>query len=310
VPCWSVMDASKIDKRAVREAVRLNDLGGERLEAGDWDAALGHYREAVDLAPYFGPAWFNMGLIHKWRREWSDSLACNARAAWLITNGLSDDSGDEGSPAWWNLGIAATAVRHWDAAREAWRRFGIDIPDGTGELRLDFGMTPVRLDPGGSGEVVWGTRIDPARVVIKNVPTPASGRHWGDIVLHDGAPNGERQVGDQTFGVFDEIEVWQDSGIPTLEVEVTVTGAEDSLALEDAFEAAELAAEDWTRSVRVICGQCSAGSPPGSHEHPQAPYAAQRRFGLAAPADQAARVLARWAAACPGRSYGEPRAAG
>jgi hypothetical protein len=305
------MDTSKMDKHAVQEAARLNDIGGQRLDAGDWDAALARYREAVDLAPYYGPAWFNMGLIHKWRRQWSDSLACNARAAWLITNGLSDDSSDKGSPAWWNLGIAATAVRSWDVAREAWRRYGIPLPDGTGELRFDLGIAPVRLDPGGSGEVVWGIRLDPARVVIKNVPTPASGHRWGDIVLHDGAPNGERELGGSTYGVFDEIEVWLASGIPTLEVEVTVTDAEDSRALEDAFEAAGLAAEDWTRAVRVLCAQCSEGSLASGHEHPPAPYAAQRRFGLAAPTDRAVRELATWAAARPGgRSYGEPRAAG
>jgi hypothetical protein len=303
------MDMSKIDKDAVRQAVRLNDLGGKRLDAGDWDAALVRYREAADRAPYYGPAWFNMGLIHKWRRQWSDSLACNARAGWLITNGLSDDSSDEGSPAWWNLGIAATALRSWDVAREAWRRYGISIPDGMGELRLDLGIAPVRLDPDGSAEVVWGTRVDPARVVIKNVPTPASGHGWGDIVLHDGAPNGERQFGGHTFGVFDEIEVWQASGIPTLEAEVTVTDAEDSQALADAFDAAGLAAEDWTRNIRALCKQCSEGSQPAGHEHPPAPYAAKRLFGLAAPADEAARVLSAWAAERPGRAHGDPRPA-
>jgi hypothetical protein len=301
------MNKDAIDEHAVRKAMHLNDLGGERLDAGDLDAALSLYQKAAGIAPYYGPAWYNMGLVHKWRRDWPQSLACNEHAARLITEGLSDDEGDEGSPAWWNLGIAATALRRWDTAREAWRHYGIPIPDGTGELQLDFGPAPVRLDPDSCGEVVWGLRIDPARIVIKNVPTPSSGRHWGDIILHDGAPSGERQVGDQVFGVFDAIEVWQPSGIPTLEVDVTVTDAGDSGALELAFDQAGLAAEDWTASVRMLCKQCSEGSPGNGHHHPPAPYSTGRRFGLAASPEQAGRLLAEWAAARPGtRTYGDP----
>jgi hypothetical protein len=99
-------------------------------------------------------------------------MDCNERAAAL--------GGAEGDPAWWNLGIAATALRRWDAARDAWRRFGIQVPDGTGELQMDLGPAPVRLDPDGRAEVVWGRRVDPARIVVINVPTPESGHRWGD----------------------------------------------------------------------------------------------------------------------------------
>lgn len=198
------------DRRAWREASKINDRGRARADAGEWDDALSLYRRAVGLAPAFEPAWFNMGLIHKWRREWVDALACCERAASL-------GSGDEGEPAWWNLGIAATALRRWDVARSAWRRFGIQVPDGDGEIQMLLGPAPVRIRPQDHGEVVWGLRIDPARVVVKNVPLPESGRRWGDIILHDGAPNGHRTFGDRTYSVFDELERWQPSEIPTLE---------------------------------------------------------------------------------------------
>jgi hypothetical protein len=33
-----------------------------------------------------------------------------------------------------DLGIAATALRHWETAGNAWRGFGIQIPDGAGEV--------------------------------------------------------------------------------------------------------------------------------------------------------------------------------
>lgn len=178
-------------RRAWNEASEINERGRACADAGDWDDALSHYRQAVSIAPAFDPAWFNMGLIHKWRREWVNALECCERAASLSNSG-------EGEPAWWNLGIAATALRRWDAARNAWRRFGIQVPGGDGEIQMRLGPAPVRLNPQQHGEVVWGLRIDPARVVIKNVPLPESGHRWGDIVLHDGAPNGHRTVADRT----------------------------------------------------------------------------------------------------------------
>jgi hypothetical protein len=286
------------DEAALRKAFELNEQGRACANAGDLDGALASYRQATEAAPDYEPAWFNMGLVFKQRRQWEQALDCNERAAAL--------DGQKGDPAWWNLGIAATALRRWDMARNAWRRFGIDFPDGEGELKLDFGPAPVRLDPARIGEVVWGQRIDPARIQIVNVPTPASGHRWGDIVLHDGAPNGERTWNGRVFGVFDELERWQPSGTPTLQVRVTATEVGDTQALTDLFEAAGYAAEDWTASVRILCRACSEGQP-GAHDHPVQQAEQERKFGLAAPPElAAARLLEQWAAARPdGRAHTE-----
>jgi len=281
------------------EADRLNEQGSEHAGVGDWDAALSLYRQAADLVPAHAPAWFNMGLIYKRRLQWDQVMGCNEHAAAL--------GAAEGNPAWWNLGIAATALRRWDAARNAWRRFGIQVPEGTGELQMDLGPAPVRLDPDGLCEVVWGRRVDPARIVVMNVPTPQSGHRWGDVVLHDGAPNGERRAWGQVYGVFDELERWQPSAIPTLEVPVTLADETDAQALADLFDQAGCAAQDWTTSIRLLCKQCSEGQPREDHEHPVPPFAAERRFGLAAPLDLATRLLGEWAATRPGTcQHGDP----
>jgi hypothetical protein len=281
------------------EADRLNDQGREQADAGAWDEALSCYRQAADLVPEFEPAWFNMGLIFKRRRQWNQAMDCNARAAAL--------GGAEGDPALWNLGIAATALHRWDTARSAWRGFGIGVPEGTGELRMDFGPAPVRLDPDGRGEVVWGRRIDPARVVVANVPTPESGHRWADVVLHDGAPHGERTAWGRAYPVFDELERWQASPTPTLQAQVTAAGDTDAQALISVFDQAGYAAQDWTATLRPICRQCSEGLPADGHDHPSQPLAAQRWFGLAAPPQEASRLLAAWAAAQPDtRSASDP----
>ena len=98
--------------------------------------------------------WYNAGLAAKYKGELTESLRCNQKAVEL-------DPRNEA--AWWNLGIAATALRNWPEARRAWRGFGIDVPPGDNEMR-DAGQTAcVRLNPSADGEVVWGERIDPAR---------------------------------------------------------------------------------------------------------------------------------------------------
>jgi hypothetical protein len=291
-----------IDRASFQVAMELNEQGRACADAGDLDDALSWYRQAIEAAPGYEPAWFNMGLVFKQRRRWEQALECNERAAAL--------DGGEGDPAWWNLGIAATALRHWEAARNAWCRFGIQIPDGAGEVELDFGLAPVRLDPDRGGEVVWGRRVDPARIRIENVPTPASGHRWRDIVLHDGAPNGERTSNGQVYGVFDELERWQVSDIPTLQVRITVADAAGAQDLTDRLEAAGCAAEDWTASVRTLCRSCSEGQP-GSHDHGAHEAGTERLFGLAAPPDVAARLLEEWTAASLGdRGHDVPEAVG
>jgi hypothetical protein len=101
-----------------------------------------------------------LGLVRKRQRRWTESLACNLRAAAL-------DPTDEA--AWWNAGIAATALGAWASARQAWAAFGIELPPGDGEITMRLGLTPIRLNPQSNDEVVWCTRVDPARAIIHNV---------------------------------------------------------------------------------------------------------------------------------------------
>ena len=93
---------------------------------------------------------------------------------------LELDPSDEA--AWWNLGIAATALRDWSEAGRAWKGCGIKCEARDGEVRAPIVTACVRLDPAGLGEVVWGQRLDPARMVILNVPLLESGHRFHDII--------------------------------------------------------------------------------------------------------------------------------
>ena len=280
----------------------------ERAELADRIAT-----ELLSRDPDVHSLWFDRALLAKWRRDWPAAQELGSRALELVAPEHREEE-----PAAWNLGIAATARRDWATARAAWRTFGIPVDgEGAEPIAGDMGMVPVRLNPPPrfvgrqeveidgrtwDTEVVWGVRLDPARVQLVSVPLPGSGHRHGDVVLHDGDVHGTRELDGREVPVFEEIELWERSPRPTLGVEVTGTDA-DVDELLSALDDAGLAAEDWTGNVRVLCAVCSEGAP-GAHDHP-APTGSARTIGLSGDRDDAAAVLAAWVAADPRREAGE-----
>jgi tetratricopeptide (TPR) repeat protein len=282
-----------LDSFKKRRAKAQNEAGIRHAEQGNRPAARAAYESALKLDPDLSPAWFNLGLIHKELRNWDEVIRCNRRSIELTGETTNN-------PAWWNLGIGATALRHWETAREAWRAYGVAIPDGEGPIEENLGLAPIRIDPEGNAEVVWATRIDPARAVIRSVPLPDTGRRWGDCILHDGVPRGERMYKGQPRAVFDELEVWESSGVPTLVARVECASFEDSDELSRIFFQADLAAEDWTKDVRALCQACSEGLVDIPHNHEgEAEWSLERRFGFAAKEEEASRWTAEWTSVSP-----------
>ena len=303
--------------RQLARAYRSVGLGDGAAPDAEQRAALADRiaAEALRRDPQDGTMWFDRALLAKWRRDWAAAHEHGVRALDLVPADRR-----EGEPAAWNLGITATARRDWALARQCWRDFGIPV-GGTGSepITEDFGLAPVRLNPPprfvgqaellvdgtpGDTEVVWGTRVDPARIQLVSVPLPGSGHRHGDVVLHDGDTQGTRRLGDEEVGVFNEIELWARSPRPTLSLVVTAT-AGDAEQLVDALDAAGLAGEDWTTNVRMLCAACSNGSP-GGHDHPgRAAVDGERTIGISGRPDDAAAVLTAWLAAGPGRAADE-----
>lgn len=266
----------------------------QALEGNDDDEALRVYHQALALDAKRAGTLYNIGLIHKYRSEWVESLAFNQRSVEL-------DPSDEAAN--WNLAIAATALCDWATARATWQRLGIQVAEGEGPIEDDFGMTPVRLNPDEGGEVVWGTRIDPVRVRIQNIPYPSSGFRPGDVVLHDGAPTGTRQWRGREYDVFNVLQLHMPSRVTTFELEVHAESAEDIAALDAAADAASCHVEDWTSTVRMLCKACSEGTPHEHHDQDGGKddsWATRRVLGAAAEDEATLRAaLARWEA--PGR---------
>ena len=278
------MDNQKIGMRQ-KLAEWLNQYGNGTSDAGNLRRAERLYKLASTLAPEWSVLWYNLGLLTKNSGRWEDSLRFNQRA-------LSLNPGDEG--ACWNLGIAATALHDWSEARRAWKHYGIDINEDAGEVMIPAATACVRLNPRSSGEVVWGERLDPARLVILNVPLPESRHRFRDIVLNDGAENGTRAVDGVQVPVFDELAVWRPSEYSTLRVRLRVPNDEAERQLVQICAASGIGVEDWS-TLRVICAECSRGSP-GPHDcKARHSEDGTRNFGLAAKDyEDAVRTLREW----------------
>ncbi len=245
----------KILKRAKQQADELHKEAQRLSELGQDDEALLKYQEAITKNPAKAASLYNMGLIYKYRGQWQQSLEHNLRAYQL-------DPDDDATK--WNLAIAATALRQWKLARRVWQQCGIPLPAGTGPIEMNLGITPIRLNPNDGGEVVWATRIDPVRARIDSVPYPESGFHYGDIVLHDGAAVGYREVDGRQLPVFNVLELFTHSSFRTFVVTIELSDEQDLEKLENLLAGVPHEIEDWTSNVRVICKRCSEGIP---HDH-------------------------------------------
>lgn len=272
-------------------AAWLNEKG---RKAEDSARAARFYKLASWADPRWSVPWYNLGLQAKYLGEWEDSLRFNQRAVQL-------NADDEAT--WWNLGIAATALHDWVEARRAWKGFGIDIGDGEGEVFTPPVSACVRLDPNNSGEVVWGQRLDPARILVLNVPLPESQHRYRDVILNDGASNGSRTRNGAEVPVFDELEVWQASSYSTFQVALHIPNQDAEKRLADICETREIGVEDWS-TVQILCAECSRGNP-HPHEHkPTAADAAEKRFGFAAQKrEDVESLLLDWAAGWPEVDY-------
>lgn len=271
-------------------AAQLNEQGRRLSDEGDVAGAESAYRAALTATPEWSIPAYNLGLLFKVAGRWEESLAFNQLAARLAPD-------DQAS--WWNLGIAATALGNWLEARRAWKACGMNPQAGDGPPDFGWGVTPVRLDPEGSGEVVWARRIDPARAQIDNIPLPTSRYGWRDIVLIDGAIDGERIVGGRAYPVFNALTRLSPSAYRTFVIELATIDPDAIASLDKCATDQGGASENWGTATRILCQECSRGA---VHQHTEGESAAHPHCGLAARDHaHASEIIEMWLA-------GDPRA--
>ncbi|HSJ76946.1 MAG TPA: tetratricopeptide repeat protein [Gemmatimonadales bacterium] len=277
-----------------RRASKLHEQGEKLSDEGRTSEAIEKYLEAIACDPSKSESYYNIGLLYKYQGEWEKSFDFNQKANEL-------DPEDEA--ARWNLAIAATALRRWEVARKKWRENGLPIAGTGGPIEMDLGITPVRLNPDDAGEVVWATRIDPARAKIESIPFPESGFRYGDVVLNDGAAVGYRQVGGREVPVLNVLELFERSEFETYVAHVQAEDPSDLESLQRIFSGSHSSVEDWTVNTRTLCRQCSEGRPHEHHDHElEKEWSVEHRLGIAVhPTDDVRQLLEQWEAASQGK---------
>jgi len=216
---------------------------------GKKSEAIALYEEVIGLSPDWSSPYFNLGLLFKYECDWERSFHYNQKAVELAQD---DEAG------WWNLGVAATALKKWRTARHAWNFFGLNYELTDLDPAGFISRCAVRINPDANAEVIWCKRLDPARAIIENIPLPRSGHRLGDMVLNDGAPVGYRMSEGQEYPVLNELQLIQRSNLHTWSVRLKNCKPKHIKKLLNQCTAAGVEAENWS-TIRFLCKKCSEG---------------------------------------------------
>jgi hypothetical protein len=271
-------------------AAGLNQRAMELEDSEQRKEAIELYKKASAVDPSWAVPLYNLGLLFKHERKWKESLKYNRLATAL-------DPKNEA--AWWNFGIAATALGRWQLARSAWRGYGLDVPDGKGPIDFPCGIGPIRINPDDDAEIVWAYRLDPARAEIASIPLPESKHRWRDVVLNDGEPKGYRQYRGEEVPVLNALALLEISPFGTYLAEVQMPNKRKYIvALMRIAEELGGCAEDWSTSLRLLCRACSEGRPHKEHDTKPAPPKGVHNIAIAAHDRKHARKILRTWESC------------
>lgn len=218
-------------------------------DLGDLLLSWGLRAEAEPLVEYAArrnpgdlSAQYNLGIVLKFRRAWPQAAD--------IFRALALHKSDPGVR--WNLGIAATALGDFTAARAAWRAVGIQVPDSDGDYARPGERVPVRLtahpDAPIAAEVVWGDRLCPARVRLTGIPRFTDVAAFEDVVIVDGVPVGETQVNGQTVSIVEALDRFHSAGGQLFRLRAPAgrtVSPEATLRVATALRRLGYAATDW-----------------------------------------------------------------
>lgn len=213
-------------------ALRKEALAYE--QAGDDYHAIKLWRLIVKLDSEDGEGFLRLGRIYKRRKEWKPALH-------FLKKGLAQKPDDQ--DAWWDVGLAATALGKKKLARIIWNKFGWNA-----ESTFSGGIISVRAQWGDGFELLWGRRISPALALIGSIPWPDSGLHFRDQVLVDGRPSGWQVVNRKKYPVYDQAGIFKTSDYLTWSCKLSSGHQEHLNLLERLCRESGLGFENWSNS--------------------------------------------------------------
>ena len=206
-------------------------------KVGDPYTAVKLLKKVIRTVPDWPDAFRALGRIYTRRREWKP-----AHHYWSKTVAL--DAADR--DAWWQLGLAAVALKRMRTARSVWGKFGFDRPDLSQPLGL-------QLKHDDSYEILWMQPLDAARGRVVSIPHPGSGSRYRDLVLYDRrGQQGYNVIQQRRVPIYQAVDTLKRSPYRTFSC-LLHTGGEDHVReLEQLCYDAGLGFEVWSNATRAI----------------------------------------------------------
>lgn len=202
--------------------------------AGDIYNAIKLYKHVAKHTPHWAPPFERLGTLYKYRQDWKAALH-------YIKKSVALNPGNQ--KAWWDLGIAATALKRWRIAKNVWSKFGLHAkPVHTPEV------ASLRLRVDNQFEVVAARILDPARAMIVSIPFPNSNYRFKDIVLYDRQIVGHYIVSKRKLPVYDELGMFKHSVYQTASCVLPNASEADLQSLEDLCKKQDIGFEVWSNA--------------------------------------------------------------
>ena len=135
-------------------------------------------------------------------------------------------------------------------ARQAWNHLGYDFPEKHKIIKMNLGNVPVRINRNKQPEIIWATKIDPARAYIASVPQPSSDRRFRDLILIDHTPSGFHIQNGNKVPIFDELQLLKPSRKWTFIAFLNTDNPMDVLTLDQLCTKAKLGFDNWSKATR------------------------------------------------------------
>lgn len=207
----------------------------ERYDArGDVYHAVKLYKHLIKLAPDWHPPYAKLSALYKLRQDWKATLHYSKKA---IALNVQDQT------SWWNVGIAATALKKPRLAQRVWQKFGY--------RQHDFPMVCVQTLWGSQIEILAVRPIDPARGIIVNIPHPASEQRYQDVVLFDREVLGYNILQRKKIPIHASLGVFKRSMFHTFSCQLEDAEIPDIKLLEQLCYEANLGFENWSNLTQV-----------------------------------------------------------
>lgn len=266
------------------EAKRCYEQATAYDAAGDVYNATKLYKRVIKLEPEWSLPYFRLLAIYKRRQEWKPAFHYAKRS-------LALDPSDAGN--WWDLGIAATALKKWRIAKNVWGKF--DLPVSL--PKTDQTIFSLALTYGRQMELIWARPLCPARAEIISIPRPDSQRFYKDIVLYDRRQlQGHNITGNRKLPIYEYLGHWKHSNYRTFSCWLYTVEDKDVETLAALCANVGFGFENWSNSALNAVPKKREKKPEfyNFKERDEAPAAAQWVAVAAHNRREVERLLRQW----------------